>query len=110
MYAIPVAVRTAPHFSHPLFSSSAICLLLTKRQSRPHQCPRFHGERSLLCCNRYIYKFLRNLWLVLTTEITSLRPLVLEDFSALPPRFPANSCRLAHEIWILDDLRSVFLR
>jgi len=29
MYAIPPGVRAAPHFSHPLFSSSAILFLVT---------------------------------------------------------------------------------
>ena len=30
--------------------------------------------------------------------------------SALPPRFPANSRGLAHEVWISNDRRSIFLR
>ena len=96
--AIPPGVRAAPpfhiHFSVPApFCFSLTVAALELQTCRGVEQAKPVTQRSYCLATVTIHKFLRNLWIVLITGMTSLRRLVLEGFVSLASAIPGEFAR-----------------
>src|SRR5262249_33231286 len=106
----------APHFSHTLFSSSAILFLIAVAALELQACRNLEQAkpvRQRVCClaTVMIHTFLRNLRILFDKRDRFAQTYrVWRISSAPPPQFPTNRRGLAHEIWVSDNLGSIFPR